>query len=181
MVADAKRVKAIGTASIASLVLHAGVGVLGAVLMARSGDFATNLNHPIQFVSLGSGALVATLFLGWVSLTHAYARCVSSEVRFDRPWAIAGFFVPFVNLVHPYRVVSDLWRALTHADVTPVRVWWFGIMGVLAVVFGASKLVEPADRIYVQVAGGVTSAVLCLATAYIVGRIVRGTGPVNEK
>ncbi len=173
MIEDAHKIKVIATVTIASLVLHAGVGVLGSGLMAMSGDYITNPNHPMQFVQLGSGSLAVLLFLVWVSQAHARASRVSSEVRFGRLWTVAGFFVPLVNLVHPYVVMSDVWRALTRSDVTPVRVWWFGTLGMLVVSFVASKLIDPADRLYLQVSAGIVSAAMCLATAYVVWRIVR--------
>lgn len=180
MADNASIVRASGTATIGSLILHAGVSTFSATLMAMSGNYATNLNHPMQVVSMGSGSLAALLFLVWISSAHGHARRVSSEVRFGRFWTVAGFFVPLVNLIHPYQVMSDVWRVFTRSDVRPVRVWWFGMLGMLIVFFTASKLIDPVDRIYLQVSAGIVSAALCLATAYVVWRIVRSAAHLTE-
>ncbi|HET8680304.1 MAG TPA: DUF4328 domain-containing protein [Micromonosporaceae bacterium] len=41
-------------------------------------------------------------------------------------WAIGGWFVPFANLVIPYRVMANVARASLHRPSTPVLagVWW---------------------------------------------------------
>ena len=55
-------------------------------------------------------ACAAVLWLVW--LHRAYTNLVfvgSKRVRFSPTWAVAYWFVPFVNVVRAYQVMKDLW------------------------------------------------------------------------
>lgn len=59
--------------------------------------------------------VTAIAFLFW--FYRAYKNLVLGEVaerKYSTRWAIGGFFIPFANLVIPYRVMAELWKG-SHA------------------------------------------------------------------
>lgn len=52
--------------------------------------------------------------------------------RFEEGWAAGGWFVPFMNLIRPYRIMMEIWEsnerrannASSPASVTMVGWWW---------------------------------------------------------
>ncbi len=62
---------------------------------------------------LGMGVLLASVcsFLIWFH--RAYRRLEVLEVgnrRYSATWAVLGWFIPFLNLVRPYRVAIEIWE-----------------------------------------------------------------------
>jgi Domain of unknown function (DUF4328) len=54
-----------------------------------------------------------TLFLMWVYRTHenlAAFGVPKHQLQYSSGWAVGSFFVPFANLVIPYRAIKELWR-----------------------------------------------------------------------
>jgi hypothetical protein len=73
--------------------------------------------------------------------------------RLGPAWAIAGWFIPFANLVIPVLVIQDLWRGSDAtiprgdprwriADRSWLVGWWWGLFAVALFTFAGS----PADR-----------------------------------
>lgn len=72
-----------------------------------------------------------------------------AKPRFARGWTIAGWFVPFANLVIPKLLANDVWRAGDpQVRVSPLVHWWWALWlggsvcgrAALAVVDGAGSL-----------------------------------------
>jgi hypothetical protein len=73
----------------------------------------------------------------WTRRLYGNLRALGTrELRFPEGWAVAGWFVPFLNLVRPKQIVDDIWRAsdprrrLEEAwDEQPLSIllgwWWF--------------------------------------------------------
>jgi hypothetical protein len=84
----------------------------------------------VDLVGLGLLAL-------WTRRLYENLRALGTrELRFPERWALAGWFVPFLNLVRPKQIVDDIWRAsdpVRHPkkawDQRPVsnllHWWWF--------------------------------------------------------
>lgn len=101
---------------------------LAAGPLPESGD-----GTPVQiFATLGDGVLslisVVTLLVNgimlFIWLRRAYGNLMVGGVpglKYTPFWCIAYWFVPFVNLVRPYQVVSEIWRA--SAAETPDASW----------------------------------------------------------
>lgn len=64
----------------------------------------------VSFAQLGLLLVTGVLFLRWLAKTVTAARTMVGEPHL--PWtasqAVWGFFIPFANLVRPYRVMRDL-------------------------------------------------------------------------
>jgi hypothetical protein len=79
-------------------------------------DTSETLVH-LASLGLWVGALG---FLPWLKATYARAREVAPTPALEEQWRagpIAGFFIPIVNLVRPYRAVHVLNEALDPDDV----------------------------------------------------------------
>ena len=86
----------------------------------------------------------AIAFLAWMHRAYRNLPALgANRLGYSPRWAIGAFFVPVLNLVHPYQVVRELWRE-SHSDPagagttlspTLVRWWW--------VLFVASVLADP--------------------------------------
>ena len=82
--------------------------------------------------------LTAVSFLAWIYRAHKNLRALgATDLKYSPGWAIGGFFIPFLNIVRPFQVVSEIWRASTGEtrwsgggawiySETPVfiAVWW---------------------------------------------------------
>ena len=88
----------------------------------------------LGLVTLPLMILTAVLFVTW--FYRAYRNLWVANVvglHYSPGWAVAGWFIPFVNLVLPPRIAEDLWRG-SHGvgmssgrgapDATLVRSWW---------------------------------------------------------
>lgn len=79
---------------------------------------------------VGAGA-----FLPWLHRALANVRRMRTGVRASTGWAMAGWFVPFVNLVMPYLVVAEVWRKSGEAPLGRrpptglVLLWWLLYLG----------------------------------------------------
>lgn len=65
---------------------------------------------------------VATVifFLLWLYRAHDNLRALNPRSRLDHSpgWAVGSFFIPFVNLVVPYRAVREVWQNSGPPDET---------------------------------------------------------------
>ena len=86
----------------------------------------------------------AIAFLAWMHRAYRNLPALgANRLGYSPRWAIGAFFVPVLNLVHPYHVVRELWResrsdlagAGTSLSASLVRWWW--------VLFVASVLADP--------------------------------------
>ena len=51
----------------------------------------------------------AVVFMWWLTRCYGNLRAFHARQRFPTWWAVAGWFVPFLNLVRPKQVVNDIW------------------------------------------------------------------------
>lgn len=76
-------------------------------------------------------SLLAGLFVvGWLWRVRLNVEQLDPDgQRLGRGWVIGGWVVPIVWFWFPYRIVKDVWRTSSPADVeaphTPVKLWWF--------------------------------------------------------
>ena len=90
----------------------------------------------IQAVQLGVFAVTATLFCAWLFRLRVNVRALGvRKLVFARRWSVLGFLVPVLNVVRPYQVMAEVWRAsdpsvldpFEWTSVEPPRIltlWW---------------------------------------------------------
>ncbi|OGO01862.1 MAG: hypothetical protein A2Y72_05660 [Chloroflexi bacterium RBG_13_53_26] len=123
------------------------------------------LNEDVQ-AAIGTFQFVAFIvttvfFLIWIYRTHGnLPRLGSRNLQYSPAWAIAGFFIPFVNLVLPFLVVQEIWKASDPRRIdgfswkdTPLSLrvlfWWIlflvGVIGPLVMIIAFGGGDEVAD------------------------------------
>jgi hypothetical protein len=87
----------------------------------------------LPMIGLAIGTLV--IFFRWVRAMNRLLGERGVQLRFSPDSAVIWFFVPFMNLVRPYQVMSELWRGSGAAQATIrgrsgtqafplVALWW---------------------------------------------------------
>jgi len=84
--------------------------------------------------------VTAGLFLCWLYLSRANLRAFGMRrMQYPRGWTIGAFFVPALNLIRPYQVVSEIWKASdpeaedafgwkTAETPALVSIWWGAVV-----------------------------------------------------
>ncbi|MDQ3111921.1 MAG: DUF4328 domain-containing protein [Bacteroidota bacterium] len=83
--------------------------------------------------------LLAVFFLLWMS--RAYKNLVKANIeniRFTHGWAVGAWFVPFVNLVRPLKIVKEIWnktqegfrngQSFERKSDSLIYYWWFAYL-----------------------------------------------------
>jgi len=66
----------------------------------------------IGAMQFGVSIAAAVLFLVWIHGAHANLVALGAgHLRYSPGWAVGYFFIPFLNLVRPYQVMQEIWRA----------------------------------------------------------------------
>jgi len=134
-----------------------------------------------------NGALMAWLYVTY----RAFARR-GAHMRYRSHWAVTGFFVPFLNFVRPYQVVSDAWRGAVSLRqpagagrvATPlvVKFWWALIWAAIIVSGLGGESVMPGRMeldatLLVAILSSVLAAVLSIGViASLEGERLRSSG-----
>ena len=86
--------------------------------------------------------VTAIVFCRWIIKAHRKVIELGAEGMTISPgWAVGYFFIPFINLVRPYRAMKELWKASINPkewitqEVPRLLPWWWtlwitvGILG----------------------------------------------------
>ena len=80
--------------------------------------------------------ITAIVFLMWIHRAHRNLPALGvRNLKYSPGWAVGGFFVPFLNLVRPYQVVKEIWKASDphlkdessweRVAASPLFGWWW--------------------------------------------------------
>jgi hypothetical protein len=111
------------------------------IVVTRPTDVVTPgevLTLLIRIVLMGVALLSALFFLIWIYRAHKNLRALgATDLSYSPAWAVGGFFVPILNIVRPYQVMSEIWKASAYRarrsrgpswiyESTPIFVtaWW---------------------------------------------------------
>ncbi|MFM8493943.1 MAG: DUF4328 domain-containing protein [Planctomycetia bacterium] len=85
-----------------------------------------SLTGTIYLAFLGSYALTGLLFLTWVYRMSANLRTLHpDQFKYTPIWAVACYFVPFVNFVAPPRIMQKIWATVSGSEEKSlVPGWW---------------------------------------------------------
>ena len=88
------------------------------------------LDLAVAFVAIPAFITVVIAWLVWCYRANVNLRLLSGvPMKFTPGWAVGWWFIPFANLVMPYRVVKEIWRvshgprSTSHALVG----WWWAL------------------------------------------------------
>lgn len=154
------------------------------------------ISQAVTYLTAGFFLTTVSCFLIW------QYRCVRNlpalgiaDRRLSPGWSVGGWFVPVVNLIHGYRVMSELWRTSALPGSTSDRAgapvtrlvlaWWVSYLGggMLGLVSGLPmRGLPPAHRDYayqlqnsilLQGAGALALAVSAVLLLLLIRRIER--------
>lgn len=114
----------------------------------------------LQLMMVTLLVVTAVTFLRWFDRAYAnLAPLGVTGLRIPRGWAVASWFLPFVNLVLPKEATDDLWRA-SDPDTRPLsaawrlrtvplylHLWWVATLGALVGLFTAQWLLPEPDAL----------------------------------
>jgi amino acid transporter len=186
----------IGVLSFVSIVNNSvGIDLLKDIMAGRYVDEADLNFYDSLTMSIGSTQLVLLIvfliiFLVWVYRTHKNLYHLNTdELRFTPGWSVGWFFIPIANLVLPYRVMAETWRAsnphnaigdkLAWKDsrVSAIVGWWWAltiISGIISSVISRFALYLPEeflDYIYTSITADFITISWVIVTILMVRRI----------
>jgi hypothetical protein len=66
----------------------------------------------IRVLLIGIAMVTGVFFLIWIYRAHKNLRALgATDLKYSPGWAIGGFFIPVLNVVRPYQVVTEIWKA----------------------------------------------------------------------
>jgi hypothetical protein len=204
---DASDYRPLGTLGLIVSALLFALGATGAIytflalLMelfpGASADLGDGAPLNLAFIAIGLVALLEifarliliVLFLFWIN--HAFKNLETlrvSNLEFSPGWAVGWWFIPFANLVIPFRVMRELWNAtdpgleleVAYAEPAPatslIWLWWIsfigaGITGRVADVMVSDDGDPAAGFPVALMIGGALQAVAGISAAILVRRI----------
>jgi hypothetical protein len=138
-------------------------------------------------------AASAVAFLVWIHRAYRNLTALGNPERhleYSPGWAVGSYFIPFANLVWPYKVMRELWtksdpKVRTADDLTwyssgappLVTIWWLawiaaGVVGRLSITF-ADNARDP-DAMLWATKFSIAADALALAAAVFAFLVVRG-------
>jgi hypothetical protein len=94
-------------------------GVQITMEQAESNDLRMSI---IAIVNLALMLATAIVFLTWVYRAHKNLGALGvRDTRFTPGWAVGWFFIPFLNLVRPYQILTEIRAASDPEIVDPMR------------------------------------------------------------
>lgn len=131
------------------------VNLIVGVLSIQSGLSLLQYLQEIQAGALANDARAEQIdarqaLLGWVQLA-VYLGCIVAfllwfyrthknlisggleDLRYTSTWTVLGFFIPVVNLIVPYKVVSEVWRGSLFLSGTSRQTSWRAVPSSLLV------------------------------------------------
>jgi len=106
--------------------------------IATAGEKAAHvfIGQVVLHIQMTLLAATAIAFITWLYRCRANLRAFGTRhLRYPRNWAVFGFLIPVVNLVRPYQVVREVWKASDPSAIDPLdwmtvkpplllRAWW---------------------------------------------------------
>jgi hypothetical protein len=130
------------------------------------------ITHQVQIAIF---AVTLAALVVWVYRLRVNLRALGvRKPEYARYWAVLGFLIPALNLVMPYQVISEVWRASDPSVLDRfewknverprlLRLWWVSVVGAAILELAAFGLSETAGVIAFK--SLVASAVAVLAHA----------------
>ncbi len=88
----------------------------------------------VGIIYLLAYAVTGVTFLKWIHRVNLNVRGFGAQnLQFTPGWSIGYYFIPFLNLVRPYRAMKEIWQASKNPDewssqsVSPILGWWWAL------------------------------------------------------
>jgi hypothetical protein len=155
-----------------------------------------NLRVGTTWLVWGTRALLGIAIIAWVKVARDIVQSYDCDLyRSDADFAVAGWFLPGMNIVAPYVLMADVWtashpsrrpEAVIDRQPVPLRIglWWglfllsvvVGVMGLLDGVHGGSPW-APFDVGLDMI----TKSCQIVSAALLAWIVVRATGFIEQR
>ena len=87
------------------------------------------------FLVFGVYLAVVITYIQWFRRAYHNLKKAGHQLEMSEGWAAGSWFVPFANLVMPYRIMKEIWyKTQVEFTETPrhhgiVRIWWLAFIG----------------------------------------------------
>jgi hypothetical protein len=75
-------------------------------------------------IELAGQVVTGIAWFVWLHRAVANVRAVGGQTAFTPGWAVGWWFIPFANLVQPYRILRSLLNRLDAPSTGLVAYWW---------------------------------------------------------
>jgi len=141
----------------------------GQAIGAGELELQLRLGARLAALELALALATAAAFSAWLSTARANCRAFGvRRLVYRQAWAVAGFFVPVLNLIRPYQVVREVWQASHPAETSPLHwkqlrpspllSWWWGAFlgcALLQILAGITALGAPDSPRRLAFAAGI--------------------------
>ena len=112
-----------------------GLAALQADVLSRQPDDGETLRLIDALGGIYALLLLATVIIvgRWIYKASANAHQFAPDMTITPGWAVGWYFVPFANLVMPFRAMREVWLASHHPHnwqdhfSSPLLGWWWGL------------------------------------------------------
>jgi hypothetical protein len=141
----------------------------------------------IAIVYLITYIISGITFIHWFRRAYFNLHVKMNHLSYSEGWAAGSWFVPFVNLFRPYRIMKELYKATdtllkttsetyTHRISTGLLGWWWALWIICAIidqfVFRYSMIARSIDELtfstVAQMIGLILGITLALITVYVI-------------
>jgi predicted nucleic acid-binding Zn ribbon protein len=141
----------------------------------------------LQFLTF---VVTGVFFLMWIHRAHRNLPALGAHgLEFSPRWAVGGFFVPFLNIVRPFEVVREIWKASSpdvnvgdasswQSSTSPLLGFWWGSWIVYNVLM--SFRADSLDQLMIASRLNVLSDAVSAICAVLAIMIIRQTDARQE-
>jgi len=88
------------------------INLLSGYFTGSEAEANDNRQAAIGMAQLGVLIVTAIFFLIWIYRAYKNLAALGAKnLKYSPGWAVGGWFVPFLNLVRPVQVVTEIWKA----------------------------------------------------------------------
>jgi hypothetical protein len=151
----------------------------------------------IAIIYLGTAIATGIIFIRWFRRAYHNLSRAGLNTEFSEGWAAGAWFVPFMNLGRPYKIMKEIWEGTLvlldrikpgHADYiegkTLIGFWWF--CWIVDSVFSqiSSRMAwnsSDIDTLMTSTALGMVSSLFSIAAGLLIITVVKKISAVENE
>ncbi|MDD2942722.1 MAG: DUF4328 domain-containing protein [bacterium] len=142
--------------------------------------------------SLGVFIMTGIAFLKWIYRANVNSRGFGAQdMKFTPGWSIGYYFIPFLNLVRPYRAMKEIWQvshnpaAWKSQNGSALLGWWWAlwlISGFLGqMVFRMSMRADTIDTLKASTGASILSSIVEIPLCIVALQLVKSIAAKQEQ
>ena len=178
-----RRLKLWATISTWTIALYiacaAAFAVSGLAILAAEAEPNETLLGTFGVTAIGIAIIfyISAFAIGmWIYRAHDnLGKLGHTDLEFTPGWSVGWFFVPFANLVMPFRAMRELWHHSCGSETpsTPILPLWWGCFLVGGITMTTASFIGKADDLSTMIPLMGIGSILRLSSAVILALIIR--------